>query len=526
MKILTASQMQLIDRLTTERYGVPSLTLMENAGGGVVEFLAERFAPLENQRILILCGRGNNGGDGLVVARLLRARGLEPRVLLFAEPSQVQGDAAVNWDRLAACAAPEVVASAEAWREIKPRLAGTTLVVDALLGTGLSKPLGGLLLEVVRDVNRELAAARVVAVDLPSGISADSGELIGEHVRAGFSVTFTAPKVAHVFPPACHSVGQWTVRQIGTPPEALARDPQLFLNLATAQDFAWLARPRPPDAHKGNFGHVLVLAGSIGKSGAAALAAHAALRAGAGLVTVATAAGAQPVVASLGMEYMTEPLPQTEAGTIAWRALDSGGLDKLLEGKSVLAIGPGIGNVPETAELVRAVVNRRSLPVVLDADGLNAFAGHMKSFRSGSGWAEVVLTPHPGEMSRLANLATAEIQAHRVATARAFAQKHHVNLVLKGFRTLTAAPDGTVWVNPTGNPGMATGGTGDVLTGLLAGLVAQYRDRPIHEVAAAAVYLHGLAGDLAAEQTGQASLIAGDLLAALPRAYKQVAEEQ
>ena len=518
MKILTSAQMQRIDRLTTERYGVPSLTLMENAGRGVMEFLEERFAPLEQQRIAILCGRGNNGGDGLVVARMLRERGLKPRVLLFADPQKVQGDAAVNLERLAISGMPEVVDNPEAWQRIKPNLKGTTLLIDALLGTGLSKPLEGLLLEVARAVNSELASAQVVAVDLPSGISADTGGLAGEHVRADFSVTFTAPKIAHVFPPACECVGEWVVKQIGTPPEALERDSELFLNLACREDFAWLARPRKPDANKGNFGHVLVVAGSVGKTGAAALAAKAALRAGAGLVTVATAASALPIVASLAMEYMTEPLPETEAGTISLRALGPGRFDELLEGKTVLAIGPGIGRVPETAELVRSLVNRRRVPVVLDADGLNAFAGHMDSFHSGGDVADAVLTPHPGEMSRLAGLGTAEIQAHRVENARQFAQKHQVNLVLKGFRTLTAAPDGKVWVNPTGNPGMATGGTGDVLTGLMAGLVAQYRDRPMSEVAAAAVYLHGLAGDIVAKEMGHASLIAGDLIGALPQA--------
>ncbi len=526
MRILTASQMQRIDRLTTERFGVPSLTLMENAGRSVVEFLAHRFSPLEGQRIVILCGRGNNGGDGFVVARLLRDRGLEPRVLLVADPQKVQGDAARNLERLANSGAPEAVQSPEAWQRLKPSLEGTTLVVDALLGTGLTKPLEGLLLEVVRDVNAELASAEVVAVDLPSGISADSGELIGEHVRAGFSVTFTAPKIAHVFPPACECVGEWVVNQIGTPPEALENDSELYLNLACREDFVWLVQPRKPDAHKGSYGHVLILAGSVGKTGAAALGATAALRAGAGLVTVATAERALPVVASMGMEYMTEPLPQTEAGTISLRALDYGRLDKLLEGKSVLAIGPGMGTVPETAELIRTLINRRKLPVVLDADGLNAFAGAMDKFQTGEDLAEVVLTPHPGEMSRLAGLATAEIQADRVETAREFARKYKVNLVLKGFRTLTASPDGRVWVNPTGNPGMATGGTGDVLTGMMAGLVAQYSNRPISEVAAAAVYLHGLAGDLAAREMGQASLIAGDLIRALPKAYRAVAEEQ
>jgi NAD(P)H-hydrate epimerase len=526
MKILTAQQMQRIDRLTTERYGVPSLTLMENAGRSVVEFLAERFAPLAGQRVAILCGRGNNGGDGLVVARLLREQGLRPTVLLFAAPGKVSGDAAVNLRRLADSGMPAVIEGPEAWQTIKASLQGTTLVVDALLGTGLTKPLGGLLLEVIREVNEGLASAQVVAVDLPSGISADSGEQIGEHVRADFSVTFTAPKIAHVFPPACEHVGEWVVRQIGTPPEALENDPDLFLNLACREDFAWLARPRKPDSHKGSYGHVLILAGSVGKTGAAALAAKAALRAGTGLVTVATAESAIPTLASLGMEYMTVPLPQTDAGTISLRALDYGRLDKLLEGKTVLAIGPGIGTVPETAELVRTLVNGRRLPVVLDADGLNAFDGRMDQFQSGGDLPDATLTPHPGELSRLVGVSTAEIQARRVETARDFARKHQVNLVLKGFRTLTAAPDGRVWVNPTGNPGMATGGTGDVLTGITAGLVAQYRNRPSSEVAAAAVFLHGLAGDLAAKETGQASLIAGDLIEALPKAYRAVKSDK
>jgi NAD(P)H-hydrate epimerase len=519
MKILTAVQMQRIDRLTTERYGVPSLNLMENAGCGVVEFMEEHCAPLSGHKIAIICGKGNNGGDGMVVARLLRARGLRPQVILLADPGALKGDAAVNQERLAASGAPETAPSPEAWNRLRAGLAGTTLVVDAILGTGLAKPLEGFLLEVVRDINRDFAAAKVIAVDLPSGISADTGEVIGEFVRADASVTFTAPKLAHVFPPACHHVGEWVVRAIGTPPEALVSDPELNLNLTTPQDLAWLAERRKPDANKGNFGHVLLLAGSIGKTGAAAMAAKAALRAGAGLATVATATSALPIIAALGMEFMTEPLPETEAGSISMRALDHGRLDSLVQGKSVLAVGPGVSSVPETAELLRTVVNRHDLPMVIDADGLNAFAGSQDALNAGG--RTLVLTPHPGEMARLVGQTTAEIQAHRVEVARGFATRHRLHLVLKGYRTLIAAPNGEVWVNPTGNPGMATGGTGDVLTGLTAGLLAQHPKRAVTEVVAAAVYLHGLAGDIAAQEIGETGMIAGDLLNALPRALRE-----
>jgi ADP-dependent NAD(P)H-hydrate dehydratase / NAD(P)H-hydrate epimerase len=521
LKILNASEMQRIDRLTSERFGVPSLTLMENAGGAVADFLAERYAALEDHRIAILCGGGNNGGDGFVVARRLRDRGVKPRVLLLADPGRVRGDAALNLERLQNSGAPEVVATLEAWRDVYPTLEGATLVVDALLGTGLTRPLEGFLLEVVRDVNRLVPPPTVVAVDLPSGISADTGELIGESIRADASVTFTAPKLAHVFPPACERVGELVIRDIGTPRPALDSDSALRLNLSTGGDFAWLGEPRRPDAHKGNFGHVLVIAGSLGKTGAAAMSARAALRAGAGLVTVGTPQSALPIVAGLGLEFMTEPLPETPVGTISRRALDAGQLERLLAGKSLVALGPGLGGDPETVEFVREFVRRVELPMVIDADGLNAIAGSRESLAVPGRIR--VLTPHPGEMARLTGRSTAEIQASRLERARAFAESQGVCLVLKGFRTLIAGSDGTVWVNATGNPGMAKGGTGDVLTGLVAGFLAQFRDRPLLEVVPAAVYIHGLAGDLAAGSLGEMSMLAGDLLEAIPRALRSVA---
>jgi NAD(P)H-hydrate epimerase len=520
MKILTAAQMQSIDRLTAERCGVPSLTLMENAGHGVVDFLIERFAPLSQRRIAILCGRGNNGGDGFVVARLLRNKGLSPHVVLLGNPASLKGDAAVNYDRLATLSATTVVEDVAAWQRVRPAIADSTLVIDAILGTGLSKPLEGFLLEVVRDLNTGFPEAQIVAVDLPTGISSDTGELIGECVKAEASLTFTAPKMGHVFPPACEYVGQWAVKAIGTPPDLLESDPELYLNLTCQTDLAWLTRPRKMTAHKGSFGHVLVLAGSIGKTGAAALAAQAALRVGAGLVTVATPRSALPIIAGLAMEFMTEPLPETDMGTVSLHALDCGLIDKLVEGKSVLAIGPGLGSVAETAEFVRAVVGRYDVPTVLDADGLNAFADRMDQFPGGE--TERVLTPHPGEMSRLTSQTIREILARRIEAAREFATQYQVTLVLKGSRTLTASRDGRVAVNPTGNPGMAKGGSGDVLTGLIAGLLAQYPMLPVGQVVAASVYLHGLAGDLAARESGQASMMAGDLLRALPQALRTI----
>jgi NAD(P)H-hydrate epimerase len=522
MKILTTAQMQRIDRLTTERYGVPSPALMENAGRAVVDFLTHRFAPLSTHKIVIVCGRGNNGGDGLVIARLLRDLGLDPRVVLLADPESLQGDAATNLKRLTESGDPEIADRSETWQQVLPTLADTTLLVDAILGTGLSRPVEGFLLEVIRDLNQKLNGASVVAVDLPSGMSADTGEMPGEHIRVDASVTFTAPKIAHVFPPACEHVGEWIVRQIGTPAEALAQDPELSLNLTCREDLTWMAAAREPDSHKGNFGHVLLVAGSVGKTGAAGLAANAALRSGVGLVTVATARSALPIVATLAMEFMTEPLPETESGAISLRALDYGRLDKIIEGKTVLAIGPGIGGAPETAELVRTLVNNCDLPIVLDADGLNAFAGCMSRFHAAG--RTRVLTPHPGEMARLTGSSTKEIQANRLKVAREFAAAYQVCLVLKGHRTLTAAPDGEIWVNPTGNPGMATGGTGDVLTGLTAGLLSAFHSHPLTRVVAGSVYLHGLAGDLAAQETGQNALIAGDLLRMIHKAFGTLAE--
>ncbi|MCC6858299.1 MAG: NAD(P)H-hydrate dehydratase [Bryobacterales bacterium] len=512
MRVLTAAQMREVDRRTIEM-GIPGCILMENAGHRVVEFLIAKFAPLSSHRVVIVCGKGNNGGDGLVVARQLftRARPAALHVVLLADPEELAGDAALNYRMLRACGCP--VDS-----RITPEMGTASLVIDALLGTGLSGPAREPAAEVIRQINAGFPRAKIVAVDIPSGMPSDTGATLGETVRADYTVTFTAPKVAQVLPPNCDLVGELQVGAIGSPPSLYEDDSSIFLSLLEPARFAGLFQPRPAGAHKGSFGHVLVVGGSRGKTGAAAMTGMAALRSGAGLVTVASAESALPVIAGHAAELMTEPLPETEDGGISLRAFDYGRLAAVAQGKDVIALGPGLGTHPDTVALVRRAFQEFPQPMVVDADGLNALAG---CDWSGEGRLRI-LTPHPGEMSRLAGLPAAEILARRVEVARAFAAERRVILVLKGQRTLIAFPDGQVWVNPTGTPAMATGGTGDILTGLAAGFLGQFPGDP-DLAAAGAVYLHGRAGQLGAAELGEPCLIATDLLRYLPAAIQECA---
>jgi NAD(P)H-hydrate epimerase len=503
MKVLTAAQMREVDRLTIEA-GIPGIVLMENAGHRVWEFLAERFAPLSEQRIVVLCGKGNNGGDGLVIARQLHTRAcpLELHVVLLAPPEDLRGDAAANYRMLAACGCPVA-------REIPVEARCATLVIDALLGTGVSGPAAGPMLEGIHAINRDFPLAKVIAVDIPSGMPSDSGASAGEIARADFTVTFTAPKVAQVMPPYCDRVGELIVRAIGSPARLYE---EIWLSLLEPAMFRDLLAPRAPSGHKGTYGHALVVAGSRGKSGAAAMAGMAALRAGAGLVTVASAASAIAEIAMHAPELMTEPLRETESGGIAFNA----DLQTAAEGKTVIATGPGLGRAPHIAALVNAMTESLAQPMVLDADAL------VGAPAAGSGRTRI-LTPHPGEMARLMGKTTAEVQADRIAIARTYATGHGATLVLKGQRTVIAFPDGRVWINPTGTPAMGTGGTGDILTGLIAGFVAQFPERPDQAVAAA-VYLHGRAGELGAAANGEQYLIATDILQYLPDAMEECAD--
>lgn len=511
MRIVTAAEMREIDRVTSERFGVPSLTLMENAGSAVAEFVLAQYPSA--RRIGIVCGKGNNGGDGFVAARKLEQAGREVRLLLLAEPSELQGDAAEMFGKLRL--AYVVVRSGEELKGEKAHAVfQSDVLVDAILGTGFRPPVSGFYGEAIAALDR--SEAPVVAVDIPSGADADvMGEQTGAVARADGVVTFTAPRPAHVF--GLLTAGPTVVAPIGSPDHAIVS--LLQLHVITAREVAPLIGPRPPAANKGSFGHVLVIGGSVGKAGAAAMAGMSALRAGAGLSTVATPKSVLPTVAGFHPEVMTEPLEETEAGSISLRALEYGRLDKLAEGKTVLAIGPGIARLSETAEFVRTIVAKYRTAMVLDADGLNAFEGRTTELR-GKGRA-LVITPHPGEMARLIGSSAAAVQRDRLNVARTLAREHDVIVVLKGHRTLIAQPDGTVWVNTTGNPGMATGGTGDILTGMVAGFIAQNPARVLEGVIAA-VHLHGLAGDVARESMGEQSLVATDLIKALPEAMHRV----
>jgi NAD(P)H-hydrate epimerase len=516
MKILTSAQMREVDRLSTEKYGIPSLFLMENAGAQVYHALEKKCHNLASGKIAIICGKGNNGGDGLVTARQLIMRGIRPDIYLLAKGGDVKGDAKVNLDMVHKMGIPvhEITEVAQ-WRSATNGLHRYPIIVDALLGTGITQAVSGLYEAAIQDINN--SGAQVIAVDIPSGLRADYEEVVGAAVRADVTVTFTAPKIAHILGEAAQQVGELIIAPIGSPDELLASD-EYYLNLVAREEAAREIPPRRFDAHKGTFGHILVVAGSRGKVGAAAMTGLAALRMGAGLVTVATAKSAQSALASYFVELMTEALEETDAGTISQSAL--GAVLNSLKEKDVLAIGPGLTTHPDTIAFVRKLVNQSPVPVLIDADGINAFVSNTEHLGN-ENQQPIVMTPHPGEMARLVNTTTKDVQNARVKLARTFAQSHKVHLVLKGYRTLVADPQGQVYVNTTGNPGMATAGSGDVLTGIIAALlVNRTKPKPKHygRATAAAVYVHGLAGDLAAKIVGEESLIASDIIKFLPEA--------
>jgi NAD(P)H-hydrate epimerase len=533
MNILSAAEMQACDRLTSERFGVSSTDLMRNAARAIAAFVRHQFPTA--RRIAVLCGRGNNGGDGLMAARLLNEAACEVTVLLLGEPDGLRGDAAIAWDELTAD--KEFILSglpSRQWSVLNPAgdLAGhaetlnrADLILDAVVGTGFKPPLRGLPLAMLDLLRAAPKLPPIVSVDMPSGWDADSTAATAENAYPSDAViTFTAPEPAHVFGQLTRSLRQpIVVAPIGSPEEAVLS----ALNLHWAGSAKAITdSERPADSNKGMYGHVLVVGGSPGKSGAPAMASLAALRAGAGLVTAAVTPSVQPLVAAIAPELMSRFLHVNRAGEISHESILPGPLKSLLKGITVLAIGPGLGTEADAPQLAIGLLMLSRLPAVADADALNAIAARREEkpdlLRKLAEGRTLVITPHPGEMSRLTGKSVAEIQANRLAIAREFATKNEVTLVLKGWRTLIAHPDGSVAVNTTGNPGMAKGGSGDLLTGMVAALLAQF-PHDTKRAVEAAVYLHGLAADITVQSSGiggdQHTLLSTDSLANLHTAF-------
>jgi NAD(P)H-hydrate epimerase len=538
-KIIDAAVMREIDAQTTARYSLPSLLLMETAAQSALSAIHSRFpAGLRKRRALVLCGRGNNGGDGAALARLLWLAGMQVNVILFGRAEEAKGDARTNF-RIAQSlsrfdagtqALPPPLSFTECesdsdWEEISAGHHPYDIIVDALFGTGLVRPLEGVYLKVLEHLEllrrarqrAHLKAPLVVSLDIPSGLGADSPELIGEAVRADLTVTFTAPKRANVLPPASDYNGQLEIADIGSPPSLLEAAASTLFLPEEEDARAWLVRTRYlPGSYKNMHGHAFIFAGSRGMTGAAVLVANAAMRAGAGLVTVATASSVQQSIAARTMpEVMTAALPETESGALSHEAVARA--VEMAKRADVMAIGPGLTAVDEsTRRFVSEMVEARRAPLVIDADGLNALAPWPEDLR-GSSDLPLILTPHAGEMLRLLGAPGEDALKDRAGRAAEFAVKHNLILVLKGARTLICAPDGRVFVNPTGNAGLGTAGAGDTLTGIITGFLAQAHALLKDEFDAlaatlAAVYAGGLAGDLCAREMGMRTMTASDIL--------------
>lgn len=533
MKVLTAEEMREVDRLTTERVGVPGLQLMETAGRRVAEAfraIAED-AGLQPRNVCVFCGKGNNGGDGFVVARHLATAERQVRVYLFARAEELRGDAAANYQRWRELGGGVTsVLDEKAWDAVGAEVVVADAIVDAMFGTGFHGTASGAMGRAIQDINRlsrDATVARpalILAVDTPSGLPSDGAAAEGPVLRVHHTVTFTAPKTGQMVSRDSEAVGSLRVVNIGSPAALVEEAGKGTLRWAEPEEFADLPLVRATDGHKGLYGHILIVAGSLGKSGTAVMSGGAALWAGAGLVTVATPDVVLPVVAAAHPEYMTEPLAATAEGTISSANRIGSRFGVVEKGKTVLAVGPGLGQHPETQEFIRSVVQGTELPVILDADGLNAFAGRADELRERKS-KFVAITPHPGEMARLLGSSIKAVQEDRVKTAQEAAKRWNVHVILKGAHTIVAAPDGQMFVNTTGNAGLAKGGSGDVLTGVLAAITGQFKTEDWLRVLALGVYLHGAAADVAAAGTDLSGLLAGDVARAVPAARLKLLRE-
>jgi NAD(P)H-hydrate epimerase len=521
MILVTAGEMQAMDRQTIDTHGIPGLELMEKAGCGATRMLLDQFGDQVKAGVGIICGKGNNGGDGFVIARCLAKKGINVTVYLLAETAALKGDAATNLERLVPLDIRVIeIPDEDSFSKTKSSLSGHGLIVDAILGTGLTSDVRGLFKTVIHFINElNRNGVAVFAVDIPSGLNSDTGQPCGTCIRAQGTATFALAKIGHFTYPGAEYTGRLEIIDIGIPGSVVqAVGPKQYL--LTSEQIRNCLQPRSPDTHKGRTGHLLVIAGSPGKTGAAAMTAMSAMRAGAGLVTLAIAESLNPILETQVLEVMTAPLPESQNGLIGNSAVKD--IRRLEAGKTCLAIGPGIGQTEETRGLVKKIVGRSQVPVVIDADGLNNIAGQTQFLKNLK--IPAVLTPHPGEMARLMDISPAEVQQNRLQCARDFAINFKVHLVLKGAATVIAHPDGSAYINPTGNPGMASGGMGDVLTGVLAGFITQ--GFTPEAAAHAAVYLHGAAADTLAETVGPIGYLAGEVMNAIPAEIKKLMEMQ
>jgi NAD(P)H-hydrate epimerase len=531
MKALTAAEMREVDRLTTERFGIPSLQLMENAGRKAADAVLRFVAGRGSVRVCVLCGKGNNGGDGFVAARYLREVKLPTRVLLFGRQEDIHGDAGINLSKWVDGGGKlEIIVSDGDWGRVWPEVCFSNMIVDALLGTGLRGAATGTIARAISDINDRAkqatatSPALILAVDTPSGLSSDGEIPAGPVLFAHRTVTFTAPKVSQLISAKSEACGKLEIVSIGSPAGLIEETGKSELRWAGPDEFASMRLVRAADSNKGTFGHVLLVAGSLGKSGAAVLAGYACMRAGAGLTTIACPDAVLLVAASAHPEYMTEPLASTSDGSIAASNLGSGRFREILESKTVLAIGPGVGTHPETQQTIRQLVRESAMPIVLDADGLNCFAGEAEVLRERKS-PFLAITPHPGEMARLLGLSVTAVQSDRLKVASEAARRCNAYVVLKGFHTLLAAPDGRTWVNTTGGPSLAKGGTGDVLTGVLAALTAQFGTEDWLRVLALGVFLHGTAADMLTLEREPSGVLAHEVAERIPAAREHLLRE-
>lgn len=511
MRVVTAHTMQEIDKEAIEKQGIPGLQLMENAGRCCVDEIIAEFGL--NGRCVVMAGKGNNGGDGHVIARLLGKKGWSVKVIVLADRQQITGDAAVNLDKLQGSVISYCTAEGQLPALHMEEIFQADVIVDALLGTGLRSDINGIYLEAIDMIN---ASGRpVVSVDIPSGIHGTTGRVLGDAVRAYITVTFAFAKLGHVLFPGAEHTGRLVVADIGIPQNIMEDAPGYdFLNEDTMRP---MLHRRDRQAHKGQFGHCLIIAGSTGKTGAAALAANSAVRAGSGLVTLGVAESIHSILEIKTTEAMTSPLPDSGSGHLTNSAFP--GIEKLLVGKAAVALGPGLDCRPGTYALVQNLVENVSLPLVIDADGLNALSEDITVLNRKK-TKQLILTPHPGEMSRLLGTSIPDVEAIRISVAQEFARNYGIFLVLKGARTIIASPTGIAAINGSGNPGMATAGMGDVLTGLIVSLLGQ--GYLAWDACRLGVFLHGFAADMVAEDKGEIGITASDVIEQLPYAYNKL----